>query len=224
MAERFAVARENLADTMLVDDLRPEDAALIEPLACVVKSLRLASRGVHSAPLDTGRLYDGRNAVVIGLGVMGLLHLLLLKADGVPAVGYDLNPKRVEWARSLGLNADLAPTRPGRSVELAVVCPGDQRAADLAFALVEPQGTVAMFAPLAPGERLSVPNEAYFLDLRIVHAYSCGPYDCVEAARRLWLGQVKAEQVVETFTDLTGIPEAYKRMRDGEILKAMVKF
>ncbi len=213
MAERFAVARENLADTHVVDDLRARDAALVEPLACVVKCLRLA-----------GPIREGGSAAVVGLGVMGLLHLLALRADSILAVGYDLNPKRVAWARSIGLEAEAPPAEPKRERALAVVCPGVQGAADLGFALAEAGGTVAMFAPLAPGERLAVPNEAYFLDLRIVHAYSCGPEDTAEAIRRIRAGEVRAEWVVDTFTDLSGLASAYARMRAGEILKAMVEF
>ena len=214
MAERFAVARENLADTIRTDDLRPEDAALIEPLACVVKCLRLA-----------GPVREGGRVAVVGLGVMGLLHLLLLKAQGIDAVGYDLNPDRVQWAREHGLAADAPPESPAREFALAVVCPGLQPAADLGFALVEPEGTVAMFAPLAPGERLAVPNEAYFLDLKVIHAYSCGPADTAEAARALRAGELRAEDVVsDRLTGLDTLPAAYKRMRDGEILKAMVVF
>lgn len=214
MAERFAVAPGNLVDTLLVDDIRPEDAALIEPLACVVKCLRLA-----------GPVRTGGKVAVVGLGVMGLLHLFLLKAQGIEAIGYDLNPARVTWAKEHGLQADDAPTAPQREFALAVVCPGIQPAADLGFALVEPQGTVAMFAPLAPGERLQVPNEAYFLDLKVIHAYSCGPEDTREAAERLRKGDLRAEDVVsDLLTDLRDLPGAYIRMRDGEILKAMVVF
>ena len=213
MAGRFAVARENLADTHLVDDLRARDAALIEPLACVEKCLRLA-----------GPIREGGRVAVVGLGVMGLLHLLALRSDGVTCVGYDPNTARMEWARRLGLEAGPPPESPERGFALSVVCPGSQDAADLGFALAEPQGTVAMFAPLPPGERLAVPNEAYFLDLRIVHAYSCGPEDVQAAIARLRRGDVRAEDVVELFTDLDGLGEAYVQMRGGEILKAMVEF
>ncbi|RYG88251.1 hypothetical protein EON77_00900, partial [bacterium] len=214
MAERFAVPMANLRDTIRVDDLRPEDAVLIEPLACVVKCLRLA-----------GPIREGGRATVVGLGVMGLLHLFLLKARGVEAIGYDLNPARVAWATAHGLTAALSPESPARESALAVVCPGIQPAADLGFALVEPEGTVAMFAPLARRERLAVPNEAYFLDLKIIHAYSCGPEDTREATERLRAGDLRAEDVVsDLLTDLDALPASYKRMRDGEILKAMVKF
>src|SRR5471030_1988512 len=57
MAEYFAVARENLTDTLIVDDLRPIDAALIEPLACVMKSIRLGANP------------NASSVAVIGLGV-----------------------------------------------------------------------------------------------------------------------------------------------------------
>ena len=214
MAERFAVPAANLADTLRVDDLRPQDAALIEPLACVVKCLRLA-----------GPVRPGGRAAVVGLGVMGLLHLFALRADGIAAVGYDLNPARVEWARAHGLDADSPPTEPKREFALAVVCPGIHPAADLGFALAEPQGTVAMFAPLAPGERLSVPNGAYFLDLKLIHAYSCGPEDTRAALERLRRGDVRAEDVVSDFLpELNGLTQAYGEMRNGRILKAMVTF
>ena len=54
----------------------------------------------------------GGRAAVVGLGVMGLLHLLALRADGIEAVGYDLNPARVAWARDRGLDADAPPAEP----------------------------------------------------------------------------------------------------------------
>ena len=47
MAEYFAVAPQNLSDTIRVDEMRAVDAALIEPLACVAKSLRLGRSGFH---------------------------------------------------------------------------------------------------------------------------------------------------------------------------------
>lgn len=88
--------------------------------------------------------------------------------------------------------------------------------------IVRPGGTIAMFAPLPPGEDLRVPQEAYFKDIRIVHAYSCGPDDTLAATELLRAGVVRAEGVVERFVSLEELPSAYVDMRDGKILKAMV--
>lgn len=208
MAEMFAVPAENLNDTIRVDEIRPQDAALIEPLACVVKSMRAA------APAK------GSSAAVIGLGVMGLMHMILLREQEV--TGYDVNESRLEWARAQGLEArypdDADPA------DTVFVCPGSQAAFELALHLAKPAATIVMFAPLPPGEPLRVPAEAYFRDLRIIHSYSCGPNDTREAVAQIRALGLWAEQVVSDFITIEELPAAYKRMKSAEILKPMVLF
>jgi L-iditol 2-dehydrogenase len=206
MADAFAVPAGNLNDTLRVNDLRPVDAALIEPLACVVKSL------------DCGGGPPQSRGAVIGLGVMGLMHMLLL--DG--ATGYDLNPARVEWARKQGLTATTPDE--ATAADLVFVCPGSQAAFDFAMRIANPGATIVMFAPLGPGEDLRVPQAAYFNDIRIAHAYSCGPNDTVRAAEAIRQGLLRAEQVVSHFIEMEELPQAYLSMKAGEILKPMVVF
>lgn len=136
------------------------------------------------------------------------------------ARGYDLNPLRRAWAEAQGLNA--AHPDEATPAETVFVCPGSQAAFDLAMRIVKPQGTVVMFAPLPPGEDLRVPQEVYFKDITITHAYSCGPNDTAIAAELLREGVVRAEQVVERFVLLDELSEAYVQMKEGKILKAMV--
>ncbi len=208
MAEFFAVSAENLNDTLLVDDMRPVDAALIEPLACVMKSLRMS---------EDGR--EGRSTAVIGLGVMGLMHAL---ARGEGCIGYDLNVGRVAWANQVGANART----PSGSVpaDAIYVCPGSQAAFDFAVSLAKPGATIVMFAPLGPGQELKVPQSVYFKDIRIVQSYSCGPNDTLAAATALRAGVFKAEQVVSNFIAIEELPAAYEEMKHGRILKPMVQF
>ena len=207
MADRFAVGAENLLDTHVVDDLRAVDAALIEPLACVCKSIRNAKRQPSTA-----------NTAVIGLGVMGLMHMLLL--DG--ATGLDLSPSRREWAKGLGLDARAPETAEDGAYDAIFVCPGSQAAFDLALRLAAPAATITMFAPLGPGEELRIPQAAYFRDLTIRNAYSAAPADTCEAIAALRAGKLKAEQVCSEFIALDELPQAYGRMKRGEILKPMV--
>jgi L-iditol 2-dehydrogenase len=204
MAELFGVAKANLQDTHRIDDLRAEDAALIEPLACVAKSIRLA--GAFDRP------------AVIGLGVMGLMHLLALGQG----TGFDLNPARVRWALDHGLDAQ-EPSDEQR-FDVVFVCPGSQAAFDFALAIAMPGATIVMFAPLPPGESLSVPPSVYFNDLKIVHSYSCALPDTVQAIEWIREGRVRAEQVVSDFIAMDELPEAYKAMKQGKILKPMVLF
>jgi L-iditol 2-dehydrogenase len=205
MSDLFAVGPDNLTDTLIVDDLRPVDAALIEPLACVSKSIRLAQTDAPG------------QSVVVGLGTMGLMHLLMLPHG---TLGYDTNRDRVRFARALDLFA--GPPDSHVSAETVYVCPGNQSAFDYALTIVRPGGTILMFAPLGPQDRLQIGQEAYFKDVRIIHSYSCGPRETQEAATAIRAGRVKAEQVCSEFIELDLLPERYKQMKAGTILKPMV--
>ncbi|HLK16453.1 MAG TPA: alcohol dehydrogenase catalytic domain-containing protein [Fimbriimonadaceae bacterium] len=208
MAEIFAVAPENLADTHRVDELRAVDTALAEPLACVMKSLRQA------------RWEPGMRASVIGLGGMGLLHMLALGPD---AAGYEINDERIAHARSLGLSIG-SRDEPAR-YDTVFVCPGSQSALELAFSLVAPRGTILLFAPFgtAPTPEGLI-DRLYFNDVTLATSYSAGPDDIEAALELLRSGRITAESVVSDFVGIDDMPAKYQQMKRGEILKAMVRF
>lgn len=207
MAERFAVAAENLSDTLAADDLRPVDAALIEPLGCVAKSLRRA------------RVEEGDRVAVVGLGVMGLMHALWRPAS----VGYDTNPARIAWAGSVGV--DARGSEHAEEADVVVVCPGSEEALRFAGSIARPGARIVLFAPMPPvGEARVDLNRLYFRDVELVSSYSCGPEDTAQAARALREGVVRAEQVVSHFIEINELPSAYGAMKRGEILKPMVVF
>jgi L-iditol 2-dehydrogenase len=162
------------------------------------------------------------SSAVIGLGVMGLMHMLLLPGS----TGFELNDDRVEWATGLGLRAvnprDLAVLEP--EFDTIYVCPGSQAAFQMAIGIANPGATVVMFAPLPPDQHLMVPPEAYFKDIRIVHSYSCGPEETLAAKVAIDEGKIKAEQVVSNFIGIDQLSDAYAQMKRGEILKPMVVF
>lgn len=210
MAEFYGVPADNLSDAFQVVHLRAVDAALIEPVACVAKSINAA-------------LIDGeKNTVaVIGLGTMGLMHCLLAPSS----IGVDLNENRVRWAKGIGLDARL-PSEVGgtQRFDRIFVCPGSQAAFDYAIALANPGARIVMFAPLPPSESLSIPQIAYFRDIEVAHCYSCGPDDTRQAETYIASGVVRAEQVVSDFIAIEDLPAAYGKMKTGEILKPMVVF
>ena len=207
MAEFFAVSAENLTDTILVGELDPKAAALIEPLACVVKSLRLS------------RVTKADRVAVIGLGVMGLMHAL---ASPVAVIAQELRSDRREWANKQGIDARESVA--GEKFDVIFVCPGVQAAFDDALAGAAPGARIVMFAPLGPGASLLVPQAVYFRDIEIIHAYSCGPNDTQLAAELLKRGTIQPQQVVSHFIDLNYLPKAYQEMKSGQILKPMVVF
>lgn len=207
LAERFAVPAANLADTWRVDDLRPQDAALMEPFGCVMKSLRRL------------RLRGDESVAVIGLGVMGLLFMAACPG----AVGCDLDPNRIDWARRQGW--DARPVEQMDQAEVVVVCPGSEAALAQALALAAPDPRIVLFAPMPPGSQTPLDlHRLYFQDLTLSCSYSCGPEDTRAALEAIRAGQVKAEQVVSHFISLDELPEHYLAMKRQEIIKPMVLF
>ncbi|MGD0072940.1 MAG: alcohol dehydrogenase catalytic domain-containing protein [Candidatus Binataceae bacterium] len=65
MAEYFRVGAINMRDTLkLPESVADLDGVLVEPAACVVKSIRKSG------------LKAGESILVIGLGIMGMMHVL----------------------------------------------------------------------------------------------------------------------------------------------------
>jgi L-iditol 2-dehydrogenase len=209
MAEFFGVPVDNLFDTLRVDDLKAVDAALIEPLGCVVKSI------------DRARMTGGERVAVIGLGVMGLMHMLLLPRD---AVAYERAADRRERALQIGLDARESTEADGEA-DVVFVCPGSESALRFALELAAPGATIVLFAPLPPGETTALELGAlYFRDYRFVNTYSCGPKETAAAAAHVREGKLTAEHVVSHFITLDELPWAYDAMKSGRILKPMVIF
>lgn len=214
MSEQFAVSANNLNDTWVVNDLRPEDAALIEPVACVLKGIKKA-----------GLLESGNERIaIVGAGALGLVHALLLPGAAI----FETDPRRRAIALELGLEVHdpvhehhWAP----HAYDAVFVCPGSTTAVKLGAKLCAPEAKLVLFAPMPPGEPFPFDQESrYFSDLTIIHTYSCGPDDTQRAIEAFRAGRLRAEQVVSDFVTLDELPEAYRKMRDGEILKAMVQF
>jgi L-iditol 2-dehydrogenase len=217
IAEYFRVEAENLRDTLALPGSVPfADAALVEPSACVVKSLRRSG------------LREGDRLYVIGLGVMGLLHVLLGRALGAEVFASDFIAARREIARRHGAKV-FAPQEASRELRCGadvVICgPGTPNAMHAAVEAAAPAGTVVMFTPFPPDVALAVDSQKiYFGDLRVVASYSCGPDDTVTALDAIAKGIVTAEKVAATFVGIDDVPHAYAQLAESQIVKPIVVF
>jgi len=225
MAEHVVVPAENVhADVLrLPDSIDDETATLIEPLATVVKSLRRS------------RMRSGDAVLVIGLGVMGLLHVLLARRRGAELVlAADRVPPRLELAEKLGahrtidVSAGPIPEQVrdatgGEGADVVIVGPGSTEALDAAAGAVGAGGTIVIFTPLAPGETWPLPvGEFYFKDVGVVASYSAGPSDTREALTLLARGLDVAELFTHRFA-LADVAQAYGLVeRAQEALKVVV--
>jgi L-iditol 2-dehydrogenase len=213
MAEYFRVPALNLdGDTLrLPDDISDEDGALVEPLACVVKSLDRA-----------GSVADA-SVLIIGMGVMGQLHVLLARHLGArQIVAADLIASRC--ARALFLGADVAidastgdlveqvrAQTAGEGAEIVIVGPATVSALEQGLGCAARGGTVVQFMGTEPGSTLALPTfDFYFKELRLVPSYSCGPVETRRALALITAGVVRAAHMVTHRFALGDAAEAYR--------------
>ncbi len=243
MAEYVRVPRANLGDTLLLpESVSFADASLVEPLACVVKSLRrafpheLRERAACTDALGAARAgaLTGRSLYVIGAGVMGLMHVALGTALGATVYASDFNRSRRGLAERLGAAQTFAPEEAlerlraataGRFADAVICGPGTAAALAHGVEATGADGTLVMFTPIEPGERFAFDqNPAYFRDVHLVASYSCGPDDTVDALRFIRSGIVGSEKLEATEFPFPAVEAAYDAMRTAEVVKAIVVF
>ena len=76
-----------------------EELCLTEPLGCVIRSVRKA------------RVERADNVVVVGAGIMGLLHLNLTKRMGARVIVSEPNPTRAAFAEKAGADVIVDPSK-----------------------------------------------------------------------------------------------------------------
>ncbi|MBI5506232.1 MAG: alcohol dehydrogenase catalytic domain-containing protein, partial [Deltaproteobacteria bacterium] len=227
MSEYFLVDGHNLrTDTHLLPrEMSYAAGSLVEPAACVVKSLRRAA------------LRTGETLLVVGLGVMGQLHVLLGKAAGLRVVAADLVDFRLATALRLGADAvidvrhrtlaeGILAANDGRKADSVIVGPGSIEAMEAGIAACGPAGTVVLFTASQPAGVLPLrPYQLYFDEISIVPSYSCGPDDTREALAAIASGLVAEEDLITHRFGLERIADAFETAaRVDEALKTIVEF
>ena len=225
-AEYLRVPKENLArDTLKIpDEITPEEAVFLEPLACSIRALRRA--GVQA----------GESVVVIGLGVMGLLNLLLARRAGAtPIIASDFLPARREMAEQFGADVVLDPSEKDlqaevekavgrRGADRVIVGPGTTAALKAGLAAVGRGGTVLQFTPTPMDTPLEVDTYSFYFDeLTLTSSYSCGPEDTRQALEIVAGGDLPLGNLVTGRFGLDGVDEAMALIgKGGTHLKSII--
>ena len=218
-SEFLRLGPEHLANTVLPipKGLGSLAATLTEPLACCVRNLRRLGLG------------PGDAAGVVGLGSVGLLTGQLLKARGIRALGFDLDPGRRGVAESLGLitaswdeGAQAARLlSEGRGLDALIFTAGGSRMLSEGLALLRDGGSLSLFAELPGGPPPLDPAALYHREISVIPSYSSSPADLKEALDLIASGAVAASPLTGHVFSLDRFDEAVRRTRSRDILKAI---
>jgi L-iditol 2-dehydrogenase len=140
----------------LPPDMSYQDAALAEPLACVLKGVE-----------DSG-LKAGDSVAVIGMGPIGLMFVRLAKAAGARVIALGRRQTQLSRAEMLGADELIStaevesPVRAvqnltgGRGADVAIEAVGKPQTWELAIHLVRKAGTVNFFGGCPSDSRVAV--------------------------------------------------------------------
>jgi L-iditol 2-dehydrogenase len=201
------------------DSVAPEAAALLQVLSTCVH----AQSGLRGSALSS--------AVVIGLGVTGLLHLQLLRARGIRTIiGVTGSAWKHDLATRSGASAVAAPGEAadavadatgGRGADIAIECAGTPATLAEAIRLAGAGGTVVAFGITAHAAGLA-PYEWYVKELTIHAPRAARPRDCDGAIMLCAQRRLDPAPLVTGRFPLARLPDALAASRDPAHLKVIV--
>ena len=207
--------------------LRPEQAVWLEPLSCVVHALE---------PFPN---LEGKIALIIGAGPMGLLALQTLRNYGAGLVAVvDPNPGKLERASRLGAEPALVVERAGDTpavdAALGVAAPlgfdltidttGKSTSIARAVRWTGRVGSIVLFGVSDPADRLALsPGQIFDKELTIRAAAGSTPNSFAEAVHLMQTGDFDTDALVWRTVGLGEVPGVVSAlMQPGEKGKVLV--
>jgi L-iditol 2-dehydrogenase len=194
-----------------------EEAALLEPLSCVVHGLE---------PLGIKR---GDNALVIGAGPIGLLHLMLLKARGASVAVTDIKASRLRTARRLGADIAKGPERTDAAIkklthhlgfDYVFECTGRPEVWESSINHARRGGTLVLFGGCPPGTTVTYDtSRLHYDEITIKGSFHFTPSDVKTAHGLLARGKLKTGELISGEYPLSGVEKALGRLKKGEGIK-----
>ncbi len=190
------------------DNLEYEEAAFLEPLACVVRAIRRAGYELNSDNTKS-------NALVLGLGSIGFITTQALKAFGVNAYGFDINKERSDFALKYGIEYKKD------TYDTIFMTSGSSKAIPTALEHVRNGGKIIVFSSIENEEGYKN-NDIYYRELSIIASYSPSPEDYEISYKLLCDKKVKVNNVSTIYT-LDNLASAVEDIICGKIFKAYIK-
>lgn len=199
--------------------LKPEtdfrDAALVEPLACVVQGIE------DTAPLT------GEHVLVIGAGPIGLMFVALARHRGCDVTVAGRGAQRLATAQRLGAThivdvsgqQDLVKTMPAQAksaFDVVIEAVGQPGVWEAAVQLVRKGGRVNFFGGCPAGTKVSLDTGLiHYSNLTLRASFHHTPRTIRRALEIIEAGAVHARDFVDGECPLSRLPELFQTMAGG---------
>ncbi|MBL8295508.1 MAG: zinc-binding dehydrogenase [Bryobacterales bacterium] len=206
------------------DHIQYQDAALIEPLACVLRGLE-----------ETG-LSAGDTVSVIGLGPIGLMFVRLAKIRGSRVIAIGRRRSQVDRAAQIGADellvsdgsdivSECRRLTDGYGVDVAIEAVGIPETWEQAVRMVRRGGTVNFFGGCPSDSRISLETQLlHYSEITCKASFHHTPRHVQEALDIVSRGEITAADFVNRVEPLTNLLEVMRHLmsHNGHMKTAII--
>jgi L-iditol 2-dehydrogenase len=231
-AEEIVIPARFVEKNML--RLKPQtnfrDAALTEPLACVVQGI------------EDAKLCAGQNVLILGAGPIGLMFVALAKKSGCNVSVVGRGEKRLQAAKKLGAkqvfevggdgdvvtaikNPAIRNSQSAIGFDVVIEAIGKPETWEAAVKLVRKGGTVNFFGGCPSGTGISLDTQTiHYSNLTLLASFHHTPRAIRRALKFIEAGVIRAKDFVDGECPLTQLPELFKSMAGGNrAIKTLIR-
>ncbi len=200
-----------------------EEAALLEPLACVI----------HAHEVAQPREFE--SVLIVGAGPFGLLHMLALRAGGVREIAVaGRGADRLKWAGEMGADRiidvhrddterEIARLNSAHGPDLVIECTGQVDAWQDALRRARRGGRIMFFGGCAPGTAITLDTRRMHYDnLTLLSPFHFRPRDVKRAYEILCARKIGAGAIVNARRRLDQLSEVFSLLEQSAVLKCAV--
>jgi L-iditol 2-dehydrogenase len=226
-AEFIKIPRRIVEANMLAvpTDVSFEAAAMVEPLACVL-------RGLHETTPEIGD-----TVTVIGGGPVGLMFMQVAKLSGCNVIAVVKRDAQVEAARKMGADevvqithVDPIPTvraltQDRRGSDVVIEAVGRPEAWEWAVEMVRKGGTVNFFGGCASGTKVALDtNRLHYSEVTLKATFHHTPETVRKAFALIAEKKVRSTDYVTGEAPLSSLNQVFQHMsnRNGDIKTAII--
>jgi len=198
-------------------------AALTEPLACVLRSIKKA------------QIQPGDTLVILGGGVMGILHTILARGHGANVIVSEPDARRREEALKFGANHALDPLAGdfvenikalsgGRGADVIIVAMSVIKAMQEAIGALAKSGRLLVYARMFPkGETVAIdPNLLHDNEIVLTGTISQSIEDFQQSAEMISSGAIDLGPVISATYPIDQVKEAFEAAIDLSTYRIVV--
>lgn len=220
LSEEYVVPEWNVSHggvLKIPDSMTFEEAAMIEPLACCVRSWTKYS------------FQEGDSTAIFGVGPTGMMHVMMAQVKKFSKIFcLDVNDFRLNFAKKFNITESILSTdesrkqkilqhTDGRGVDVAIVATSSLKALEDAIDVVRKGGAVMMFGVPSKGATIDMDvSKIYSKEITLVTSYAASDIDTKNALDLITSGQIDVKQLITHTYPILDSQKAFEHAKSGE--------